>query len=96
MPSTKSAQAEDGIQSERRELLDKAAATGIVRDYSGVRQTSAGRRFEMHGATVWTITDSEGAKTGQAVRFDAFTWLDADGDEDVDSVEQEVRRQLWC
>lgn len=82
MPSTKSAEEDDGIQSERRELLDKAAENGVIRDYSGVRQASDGRKFRVDGATVWTITDREGNKTGQAVRFDSFTWLGENGEED--------------
>ena len=79
MPSTKSAQDDDGIQSERRELLDKAAESGVIRDYSGVRQASDGRKFKVDGAIVWTITNKDGEKTGQAVRFDSFTWLNEDG-----------------
>ena len=79
LPSTKSAEDVEDIQSERRELLDKAASTGVIRDYSGVRQTSKGRRFKINSATVWTISDRDGNKTGQAVRFDSFAWLD-DGD----------------
>ena len=81
MPSTKSAQDDDDIQSERRELLDKAAESGVIRDYSGVRQASDGRKFKVDGATVWTITSKDGEKTGQAVRFDSFTWLNEDGTE---------------
>ena len=81
MPSTKSAQDDDGIQSERRELLDKAAESGVIRDYSGVRQASDGRKFKVDGAIVWTITNKDGEKTGQAVRFDSFTWLNEDGTE---------------
>lgn len=81
MPSTKSAQDDDGIQSERRELLDKAAESGVIRDYSGVRQASDGRKFKVDGAIVWTITNKDGEKIGQAVRFDSFTWLNEDGTE---------------
>jgi hypothetical protein len=83
MPSTKSAQDDDEVQSERRELLDQAAENGVIRNYSGVRQASDGRKFKVDGATVWTITDRDGNKIGQAVRFDTFTWLGADGEEDV-------------
>jgi hypothetical protein len=81
MPSTKSAQDDDGIQSERRELLDKAAEDGVIRDYSGVRQASDGRKFKVDGAIVWTITNKDGEKIGQAVRFDSFMWLNEDGTE---------------
>ena len=81
LPSTKSAdEADDAIQSERRALLDKAAVTGVIEDYSGIRQTSEGRRFKINGATVWTINDRDGNKTGQAVRFDSFVWLDSESD----------------
>ncbi len=79
MPSTKSAQDDDGIQSERRELLDKAVSEGLIRDYSGIRQASDGRKFKVEAATVWTITNKDGEKTGQAVRFANFTWLNEDG-----------------
>lgn len=79
LPSTKSAdEADEAIQSERRALLDEAAATGVIRNYSGVRQTSEGRRFRINDATVWTITDKGGNKTGQAVVFDSFVWLDGE------------------
>tara|TARA_B110000977_G_scaffold49848_1_gene67737 strand:+ start:2700 stop:3719 length:1020 start_codon:yes stop_codon:yes gene_type:complete len=81
MPSTKSAAADDGIQTERRELLDKAAENGVIRNYCGVRQARDGRKFRVEDAIVWTITNKDGEKTGQAVRFDKFTWLNEDGSE---------------
>jgi hypothetical protein len=31
---------------------------------------------------VWTITDKDGNKTGQAVRFDTFSWVGDDGEEE--------------
>ena len=31
---------------------------------------------------MWTITDKDGKKTGQAVRFDTFSWLGDDGEEE--------------
>ncbi len=81
MPSTKSAAADDGIQTERRELLDKAAENGVIRNYCGVRQARDGRKFRVEDAIVWTITNKDGGKTGQAVRLDKFTWLNEDGSE---------------
>ena len=82
LPSTKSAEDDESVQSERRELLDRAAKDGYIKDYSGIRQTSDGRKFKINGATVWTITDKDGKKTGQAVRFDTFSWLGDDGEEE--------------
>lgn len=82
LPSTKSAEDDQTVQSERRELLDRAAKDGYIKDYSGIRQTSDGRKFKINGATVWTITDKDGNKTGQAVRFDTFSWVGDDGEEE--------------
>ena len=62
--------------------MDRAAKDGYIKDYSGIRQTSDGRKFKINGATVWTITDKDGKKTGQAVRFDTFSWLGDDGEEE--------------
>ena len=50
LPSTKSAEDDESVQSERRELLDRAAKDGYIKDYSGIRQTSDGRKFKINGA----------------------------------------------
>ena len=80
MKSTKSADVEDATtQAERRALLDKAASDGLITNYSGVRMSSTGKKFRIESATVWTMTDGDGVKTGQAVRFEKVVRLNADG-----------------
>lgn len=56
---SKASAAEDE-QPERAELLAEAKKKGCIDNYSGVRQTAAGRRFRIHDATVWTITAPQG------------------------------------
>jgi len=80
MKSTRSADEEDSAtQEERRALLDKAASEGLITNYSGVRMSSTGKKFRIENATVWTMTNADGDKTGQAVRFDKVVRLNADG-----------------
>jgi hypothetical protein len=80
MKSTKSADVEDATtQAERRALLDKAASDGLITNYSGVRMSSTGKKFRVENATVWTMTNGDGVKTGQAVRFEKVVRLNADG-----------------
>ncbi|ABO97999.1 predicted protein, partial [Ostreococcus lucimarinus CCE9901] len=70
MSSKKSAdEADEATQAERRALLDRAASDGVIMNYSGVRVSSRGAKFRIEDATVWTMKDGDGNKTGQAVRF---------------------------
>ena len=52
--------------------------------------SSTGAKFRIENATVWTMNDSSGTKTGQAVRFDRVIRLNDDGsDGDVRVVDEE-------
>jgi Cys-tRNA synthase (O-phospho-L-seryl-tRNA:Cys-tRNA synthase) len=44
-----------------------------------VRMSSTGKKFRVENATVWTMTNGDGVKTGQAVRFEKVVRLNADG-----------------
>ena len=80
MSSKKSAdEADEATQAERRALLDRAASDGVIMNYSGVRVSSRGTKFRIEDATVWTMKDGDGNKTGQAVRFDRVVRLQPDG-----------------
>jgi hypothetical protein len=80
MSSKKSAdEADEATQAERRALLDRAASDGVIMNYSGVRVSSRGAKFRIEDATVWTMKDGDGNKTGQAVRFDRVVRLQPDG-----------------
>jgi hypothetical protein len=67
--------AEPLLRNERKRLLARVAADGIISDYSGVRVSSTGRRFRIERATVWNLIDSQGVRHGQAALFDRWTPL---------------------
>lgn len=74
MPSSRSAEAQE--QSQREALLARASAEGYIKDYSGVRVTTTGRRFKIFDAVVWNVVDDDGVLQGQAVCFDKWEFLD--------------------
>ena len=61
--------AEAPNRAERERLLTSVTGKGFIDDYSGVRITADGRRFRIHQATVWNVTDKSGVKIGQAATF---------------------------
>lgn len=67
MPSRLTAEAPD--QAERARLLAEVAARGFIDDYSGVRISRAGQRFQIARATVWNLTDDQDRFCGQAAMF---------------------------
>lgn len=73
MPSRKTA--EPMHRDERAELLRRTQRDGFIDDYSGIRIASTGRRFRIHQATVWNLTD-DGVHVGQAAAFSHWTFLD--------------------
>lgn len=54
---------------ERRAALERAAAAGLLRGYSGVRVSTTGRRFEIRDGRIWTVLDDDGRRVGQAAAF---------------------------
>ncbi len=54
----------------RSERAAALSSSTVVRGYSGVRITATGRRFRIMEATVWPVTDEQGAVRGQAAAFD--------------------------
>lgn len=67
MPSRLSAEPVE--QEERARMLEQVKRNGFMDDYSGVRITTAGRRFRFRGATLWNVVDASGGSHGQAVMF---------------------------
>jgi PAS domain-containing protein len=68
--------AEPVEQATRARLLAEVAARGFIDEYEGVRVTRGGRRFRIHRATVWNVTDEAGRPCGQAATFASWTFLD--------------------
>lgn len=66
LPSRHSAEAETGIQTDRSALLARALQHGWVEEYEGIRISATGRRFRIADTVLWTVTDAQGNRHGQA------------------------------
>lgn len=60
---------EPAARDERSAALARAEEAGLLRGYSGVRVSTAGRRFEIHEGQIWTVLDDDGRRAGQAATF---------------------------
>ncbi|MBS0209170.1 MAG: MEKHLA domain-containing protein [Planctomycetes bacterium] len=67
--------AEPMHRDERARLLERTTRDGFVDDYSGVRISSTGQRFQIDRATVWNLVDSAGVRVGQAATFSGWRFL---------------------
>lgn len=67
--------AEEPERGERARFLEAVSRQGYIDDYSGIRISKSGRRFEIRNATVWNLLDSSGEKIGQAATFDGWRYL---------------------
>lgn len=70
--------AEPMLVEARAALLETVSRQGYINNYSGVRISANGRRFEITRAVVWNISDEDGRTLGQAAKFDAWTVLPHD------------------
>ncbi len=60
---------------ERARLLETAARRGFIEDYSGVRISRSGRRFEISRATIWNLVTAAGEPRGQAATFSEWRYV---------------------
>lgn len=60
---------------ERARLLETAAHRGFIDNYSGVRISKSGRRFEIFRATIWNLLSATGEPCGQAATFSQWRFL---------------------
>ncbi len=67
--------AEDMLQTERNQLLQRVTEYGFIDDYSGIRISGNGRRFLINQATVWNLQDSDDHYYGQAAMFSNWKLL---------------------
>ena len=70
--------AEPVHRDERARLLERTSRDGYVDDYSGIRISQSGRRFQIEQAIVWNLVDEAGIHRGQAATFDRWTPLPPD------------------
>jgi MEKHLA domain len=68
MPSRFSA--EPVNQQARAEFLSVVSRQGFIDNYSGVRISKTGQRFQIEQATVWNLMDAVGQYCGQAAMFE--------------------------
>jgi MEKHLA domain len=73
LPSRKSAEAPD--REERARLLAQVSRCGFIANYSGVRISQSGKRFQIDRATVWNLIDSNRNYCGQAALFSDWKYL---------------------
>ncbi len=67
--------AEAARREERAYLLENAIRHGFIDNYSGVRISKSGRRFEISRATIWNLAAETGEPRGQAAAFCEWKFL---------------------
>ncbi len=67
--------AERENQAERHMLLDGVKSKGYVDNYSGIRISKSGRRFEISDAMVWNVLNLQGRRIGQAAMFRDYKYI---------------------
>ena len=67
--------AEAPNREERARLLEAVTRNGFSDNYSGVRISKNGRRFEISRATVWNLISETGEPCGQAATFSEWRFL---------------------
>ncbi|WP_120501002.1 MEKHLA domain-containing protein [Roseovarius sp. EL26] len=73
MPSRLSAETDE--RAARAAMLASITANGFIDDYHGIRISSSGRRFAIKNAIIWTLSDDQGHKCGQAATFNEIEFL---------------------
>ena len=67
--------AEAPNREERARLLEAVMTKGFSDDYSGVRISKNGRRFQISRAIVWNLITESGKRCGQAATFSEWKFL---------------------
>ncbi|MCP9772818.1 MEKHLA domain-containing protein [Synechococcus sp. Tobar12-5m-g] len=67
--------AEPGERQARAQMLNDALRQQAIRGYTGIRVDSAGRRFEIENARLWSLPALHGHGVGQAAAFSSWAWL---------------------
>lgn len=73
MPSKYSAEGDDRVK--REQLLAEVSAKGYSRNYSGIRVSKTGKRFEIKNVILWNVYDSGKNRIGQAALFSDYNYL---------------------
>ncbi len=76
LPSRLSAQDDSAIQTDRSRYLAEAATQGWLENYQGIRISAKGHRFRIAETILWTVTDAQGLRHGQAALIGRVERLD--------------------
>ncbi len=67
--------AESDERGKREQFLAEVTEKGYSKNYSGIRISKTGRRFEIKNVILWNVYDSENNRIGQAALFDEYNYL---------------------
>jgi hypothetical protein len=67
--------AEPSERQARAAALARLRSREAIENYGGIRVDRSGRRFQITGARLWSITNAQGMPCGQAASFENWWWL---------------------
>lgn len=67
--------AEPAHRDQRDAMFAEMRAKGFISNYSGVRISASGRRFEIRNAVIWPLLGPDGEKLGEAATFRDYVFL---------------------
>jgi hypothetical protein len=67
--------AEPAKREERAKVMEIVGRQGFFENYSGIRVSKTGRRFEISGAIIWNLISETGELQGQAATFSEWIFL---------------------
>jgi hypothetical protein len=73
MPSKYSAESDE--RGKREKLLAEVEEKGYSKNYSGIRISKTGRRFEIKDVIIWNVYDAENNRIAQAAVFDEYNYV---------------------
>lgn len=73
MPSKYSAESDE--RGKREQFIAEVEQKGYSKDYSGIRVSKTGKRFEIKNVILWNVYDLENNRIGQAALFHEFSYL---------------------
>ncbi len=73
MPSKYSAESDE--RGQREKFINEVTEKGYSKDYSGIRISKTGKRFEIKNVILWNVYDAENNRIGQAAMFDEYEYL---------------------
>lgn len=67
--------AEPAKREARAKVMEAVTRQGFYEDYSGIRVSKSGRRFEISRAIIWNLVSETGQFYGQAATFSEWKFL---------------------